>query len=220
MSEIFKFLKKLEKNNNREWFTDHKDEFEIAKKEANTIFEAVYQELSATDEVEQLKIYRIYRDVRFSLDKTPYKNHFSAQTGRKKPYKRGGFYVHFEPKNCFIAAGFWGPERDDLLRIRKDIDVSDELVKILELKDLKKEFGELVGDEVKTAPKGFNKEHERINLLRKKQYIFVKNFTEEEVLAKDFPHKVVKAFSSLKPFFDYMSEVLTTDENGEPIRYL
>lgn len=217
MSEIFKFLNKLQKNNNREWFTDHKNEFEIAKTEANIIFESVYQELVTKDELEPLKIYRIYRDVRFSLDKTPYKNHFSAQTGRKKPYKRGGYYIHFEQNNCFIAAGFWGPERDDLLRIRKDIDISNELVDILKIKELKSAFGELVGDEVKTAPKGFSKDHERINLLRKKQYIFTKKFTDDEVLAKDFPKKVANAFSSLKPFFDYMTEVLTTDENGEPI---
>lgn len=217
MSQIDKFLKKLEKNNNREWFTEHKVEFDTAKAEADSIFNAIYQELTKKEELEPLKIYRIYRDVRFSHDKTPYKTHFSAQTGRKKPLNRGGYYFHIQPNHNFIGVGFWGPERDDLLRIRKDIEVSDELAKILQSKTIQKEFGEMQGDEVKSAPKGFSKDHERIELLRKKQYLFIKNFTDEEVLAKDFPQKVAKSIQVLQPFLDYMTEVLTTDENGQSL---
>lgn len=217
MSQIVKFLNKLEKNNNREWFTEHKVEFDAAKAEADLIFNAIYQELSKNEELEPLKIYRIYRDVRFSNDKTPYKLHFSAQTGRKKPHNRGGYYFQIQPNHCFIGVGFWGPERDDLLRIRKDIEQSDELEKILQSKILIKEFGEMQGEEVKSAPKGFSKEHERIALLRKKQYLFIKNFTDEEVLAKDFPEKVAKSIQVLQPFLNYMTEVLTTDENGQPL---
>ncbi|MBY0066892.1 DUF2461 domain-containing protein [Empedobacter falsenii] len=209
----------MTKNNNREWFTEHKVEFDTAKAEADSIFNVIYQELSKKEELEPLKIYRIYRDVRFSHDKTPYKTpyktHFSAQTGRKKPLNRGGYYFHIQPNHNFIGVGFWGPERDDLLRIRKDIEVSDELAKILQSKTIQKEFGEMQGDEVKSAPKGFSKDHERIELLRKKQYLFIKNFTDEEVLAKDFPQKVAKSIQVLQPFLDYMTEVLTTDENGQ-----
>ena len=217
MSEIYTYLKKLEKNNNREWFTEHKNEFDVAKSEADLIFNAIYQELSKKMELEPLKIFRVYRDVRFSNDKTPYKTHFSAQTGSKKPHKRGGFYFHVQPNRCFIGVGFWGPERDDLLRIRKEIEASDELQKIIQSKAIQKEFGEMQGEEVKSAPKGFSKEHERIELLRKKQYLFIKNFTEEEVLAKDFPQKVTKSILVLQPFLDYMTDVLTTDENGETL---
>lgn len=217
MSEIVKFLKNLQKNNNREWFTTHKPEFDTAKAEADLIFNKIYQELSKKEELEPLKIFRIYRDVRFSHDKTPYKSHFSAQTGRKKPHHRGGYYFHIQPDHCFIGIGFWGPERDDLLRIRKDIEASDELEKILQSKSIQKEFGEMQGEEVKSAPKGFSKEHERIELLRKKQYLFIKNFTDDEVLAHDFPQKVVKSIQVLQPFLDYMTEVLTTDENGQPL---
>ena len=82
---------------------------------------------------------------------------------------------------------------------------------------IQKEFGKMQGDEVKSAPKGFSKDHERIELLRKKQYLFIKNFTDEEVLAKDFPQKVAKSIQVLQPFLDYMTEVLTTDENGQPL---
>lgn len=217
MSNITNFLKQLEKNNNRDWFNTHKNEFDTAKAEADLIFNAIYQELSKKEELEPLKIYRIYRDVRFSNDKTPYKIHFSAQSGRKKPHNRGGYYFHIQPNHNFIGIGFWGPERDDLIRIRKDIEVSDELEKILQSKTLIKEFGEMQGEEVKSAPKGFSKDHERIALLRKKQYLFIKNFTDEEVLAEDFPKKVAKSIQVLQPFLNYMTEVLTTDENGQPL---
>ncbi|MFV0217250.1 DUF2461 domain-containing protein [Empedobacter falsenii] len=217
MSNITNFLKHLEKNNNRDWFNTHKNEFDTAKAEADLIFNAIYQELSKKEELEPLKIYRIYRDVRFTNDKTPYKIHFSAQSGRKKPHNRGGYYFHIQPNHNFIGIGFWGPERDDLLRIRKDIEVSDELEKILQSKTLIKEFGEIQGEEVKSAPKGFSKDHERIALLRKKQYLFIKNFTDEEVLAEDFPKKVAKSIQVLQPFLNYMTEVLTTDENGQPL---
>ncbi|MFV0155405.1 DUF2461 domain-containing protein [Empedobacter falsenii] len=217
MSNITNFLKQLEKNNNRDWFNTHKNEFDTAKAEADLIFNAIYQELSKKEELEPLKIYRIYRDVRFSNDKTPYKIHFSAQSGRKKPHNRGGYYFHIQPNHNFIGVGFWGPERDDLLRIRKDIEVSDELEKILQSKTLIKEFGEMQGEEVKSAPKGFSKDHERIALLRKKQYFFIKNFTDEEVLAEDFPKKVAKSIQVLQPFLNYMTEVLTIDENGQPL---
>ncbi len=217
MSNITNFLKQLEKENKLYWFNTHKNEFDTAKAEADLIFNAIYQELSKKEELEPLKIYRIYRDVRFTNDKTPYKIHFSAQSGRKKPHNRGGYYFHIQPNHNFIGIGFWGPERDDLLRIRKDIEVSDELEKILQSKTLIKEFGEIQGEEVKSAPKGFSKDHERIALLRKKQYLFIKNFTDEEVLAEDFPKKVAKSIQVLQPFLNYMTEVLTTDENGQPL---
>lgn len=212
---LFDFLNELKKNNNREWFTENKPFFEQAKKEADLIFKSVYEELLMVEELEPLKMFRIYRDVRFSLDKTPYKNHFSAQTGRKKPYFRGGFYIHLEPDNCFIAGGFFGPDKDDLFRIRQSIEYFDELEIILKNKKLIDSFGELEGDELKTAPKGFAKDHERIALLRKKQFLFRKQFSDKEIFEIDFPNKVAENYKVLLPFFNYMTEVLTTDENGQ-----
>lgn len=212
---LFDFLKELKRNNNREWFTENKPFFDQAKKEADLIFKSVYEELLMVEELEPLKMFRIYRDVRFSLDKTPYKNHFSAQTGRKKPYFRGGFYIHLEPDNCFIAGGFFGPDKDDLFRIRQSIEYFDELEMILKKKKLINSFGELEGDELKTAPKGFAKDHERIALLRKKQFLFRKQFSDKEIFETDFPNKVAENYKVLLPFFNYMTEVLTTDENGQ-----
>ena len=215
MNKIFQFLDELRLNNNREWFTLHKSLYEEAKNEADIIFEDVYNELSAIEVLQPLKRYRIYRDVRFSKDKTPYKTHFSAYTGRNKPTNRGGFYMHVEKGNCFIGAGFWAPEKDDLLRIRQSIAGSDRLEEILNNKQLVKNFGHLFGEELKTAPKGFPKDHPRIELLRKKQFLLIKKFSDEAVLSTEFPLEVAKVYEILIPFYDYMTEVLTLNENGE-----
>src|SRR5690554_7274707 len=116
-----------------------------------------------------MKMYRIYRDVRFSGDKTPYKTHFAMYAGRLKSDYRGGYYLHIEPGNSFLGIGFWNPEKEDLLRIRKEIELDDELQTILNNKEIRSTFETIVGDEVKTAPKGFDKNHERIHLIKKKQ---------------------------------------------------
>lgn len=217
MNNFFDFLKELRSNNNREWFAEHKKEFEAAKSQADEIFEAIYAELSTIEKLQPLKKYRIYRDIRFSKDKTPYKNHFSAYVGRNQPAERGGFYIHFENDNCFVGGGFWAPEKEDLLRIRQSIEFSDELEEILNEPKLVQTFGELFGKELKTAPKGFSKEHERIHLLRKKQFLLVKKYKNSDVLLTDFPAKVVQDYQTLLPFYHYMSEVLTTNANGESI---
>lgn len=217
MSIIFRFLKSLQKNNNREWFTEHKGEYEEAKGQANLIFEDTYAKLLEIENLQPLKKYRIYRDVRFSLDKTPYKNHFSAYTGREKPTNRGGFYMHIEPDNCFIAGGFWAPEKEDLWRIRQSIDYSNELEELLKDEKLIATFGHLIGDGLKTAPKGFPKDHERIELLRKKQFLLIKKFKDTDVLKDNFPSKVAEAYQVLLPFYDYMTETLLVNENGESI---
>ncbi len=127
--------------------------------------------------------------------------------------------MHLAPNNeSFIATGFWEPNKDDLLRIRKEFEMDDEEIRsIINKKAFKKVWGEFVGDEVKTAPKGFNKEHPAIDLIRKKQYIFTKKFTDKEVFDKGFLKVVDKSFKSIRPYFDYMSDVLTTNLNGESL---
>lgn len=215
-TELFSFFKKLEKNNNREWFTEHKPEFKSLETEAKTFFNSVFENLQKHDDVDKIKVFRIYRDVRFSKDKTPYKSHLGASFGRTKPRLRGGYYVHLAPNNeSFIATGFWDPHKDDLLRIRKELELdAQELRDIIGDKKFKEIWGNLVGDELKTAPKGFNKEHKDIDLIRKKQFIFTKKFTDKQVLASDFAKQVDSSFKAIRPYFNYMSDVLTTDLNG------
>lgn len=214
--EIFTFFKKLEKNNNREWFTENKAEFKNLEVEVKGFYNSVFESLQKHDDVDKIKIFRIYRDVRFSKDKTPYKTHFGGSFGRAKPRLRGGYYVHLSPNNeSFIATGFWEPNKDDLLRIRKELELdADEFRKVIGAKKFKNVWGDLVGDEVKTAPKGFNKEHKNIDLIRKKQFIFTKKFTDKEVTSPDFLKEIDNAFKTIRPYFDYMSDVLTTDLNG------
>jgi len=214
--ELFNFFKKLKKNNNREWFTENKTEFKNLEVDVKGFYNSVFENLQKHDDVDKIKIFRIYRDVRFSKDKTPYKTHFGGSFGRTKPRLRGGYYVHISPNNeSFIATGFWEPHKDDLLRIRKELELdANEFRKVIGAKKFKNVWGELVGDEVKTAPKGFNKEHKDIDLIRKKQFIFTKKFTDKEVTSPDFLKDIDNAFKTIRPYFDYMSEVLTTDLNG------
>ena len=213
------FFKKLHKNNNREWFTENKPEFKAIEAEVKSVYNEINNRLNTYDEIDKMKIFRVYRDVRFSKDKTPYKTHFGGSFHRKKPELRGGYYLHIAPNNeSFIATGFWEPQKDDLLRIRKEFEMdADEMRKIMSNKKFKEVWGDIVGDEVKTAPKGFSKEDKNIDLIKKKQFIFTKKFTDKEILAPDFLNSVDDAFKTIRPYFDYMSDVLTTNLNGESL---
>lgn len=214
---VFEFLLELQHNNNREWFAENKKAYEAAKGEAYAFFESVANELSKIDEFSTFKMYRIYRDVRFSTDKSPYKNHFGAIFMRKQPHNRGSFYVHLEPGDSFIGGGFWNPNKDDLQRIRQGIEIEDDLETILNEPKLKKEFGGLFGESVKTAPKGFDKEHPRIGMIRYKQFLLKKDFDNKAVFQPDFKDFVVDGYKTMQPFFLYLTDVLTTDANGESI---
>ncbi len=217
--EVFSFLKKLENNNNRDWFTTNKKEFKSLEDEMKVFFNELGDEVKATDEIERVKIFRIYRDVRFSKNKTPYKINFSSSLSRAGAKLRGGYYTQVQPNNgSFIAAGFWQPEKQDLLRIRKEFELdASEFREVVSNKKLKAIWGELVGDELKTAPRDFDKEHENIDLIKKKQFIFVRNFTDKEVLDPNFKTEVVNSFKAIRPYFDLMSDILTTNLNGESL---
>lgn len=216
--ETLEFLNKLKTNNNRDWFTENKKQFTKHQTEAKAIFNRVMDDLNVHDEIEKLKMFRIYRDVRFSKDKTPYKYNFSAAYTRAGAHRRGGYYVHIQPQGSFIATGFWNPEKEDLFRIRKEWELdASELLEIINDKKFKSIWGVLEGEALKTAPKGFDKEDPNIELIRKKQFTFVRKFTEEEVLQEDFLSKINESFKAVRPFFDLMSTILTTNRNGESL---
>ncbi|MGB5273001.1 MAG: DUF2461 domain-containing protein [Flavobacteriaceae bacterium] len=215
---VFDFLRDLEMNNNREWFTQHKKQFKQVEEQAKKVFSAIAEKMKVHDEIERLKFFRIYRDVRFSNDKTPYKINLSSSMTRAGAERRGGYYMHVQPGGSFIAAGFWDPSKEDLLRIRKEWEQeAEELRQIMADKEFKATWGDLVGDGVKTAPKGFDKTHPNIDLIKRKQFIFVKNFSDKEVLTENFPDQVNLAFKTIRPYFDLMSNVLTTNLNGESL---
>jgi len=220
--ENFDFLNQLGENNNRDWFNENKPNY--IKQHENTIAFAdkVLTELNKHDNIEtptgKKSLYRIYRDVRFSKNKAPYKQHWAGGFKRATNELRGGYFFHIEPGNSLIGGGFWGPNKEDLQRIREDIAADDsELRAILKNKIFVSTFGELRGDQLKTCPKGFNKEHKAVDLLRYKQFIIYKNFTDEEVLSPDFALKVSDTFKKMRPFLDYMSMAVTTDANGVSI---
>lgn len=217
--ETLPFLKKLSKNNNRDWFNDNKAEFKAIETKVKEAYNSLGELLNNHDQIDKVKVFRIYRDVRFSKNKLPYKTHFGGSFHRKKPELRGGYYLHIQPKNeSFIATGFWEPNKEDLFRIRKEFEMDDsEIREILNQTKFKNTWGGFVGDELKTAPKGFDKEHQAIDLIRKKQFIFIKKYTDKEVNSKGFLDDVNTSFVNVRPFFDYMSDVLTTNLNGESL---
>lgn len=214
---IFTFFKQLQDNNNREWFNEHKAEFKDLENQTKACYQQLLSLLKTHDDIDKLKMFRIYRDVRFSANKTPYKTHFGGAFHRKKPALRGGYYLHIQPNDqSFIAVGFWEPDKADLFRIRKEFEMDDtEIRTILNTKSLQSVWGGFVGDQLKTAPKGFDRAHPAIDLIRRKQFIFTKKYTDKAVLDDGFIADVDKAFKAIRPFFDYMSEVLTTNLNGE-----
>jgi uncharacterized protein (TIGR02453 family) len=208
----------LKANNNREWFTEHKTDFKMEEEKVKTFFNQLLEKLKMHDEIERLKVFRIYRDVRFSKNKTPYKSNFSASFARAGQHRRGGYYIQIEPGNSFLATGFWNPEKTDLQRIRKEweLDIS-ELKNVIKNKKFKAVWGELKGEELKTAPKGFDKENPNIEYIRKKQFIFTKQFSDEEVLSDGFLEQIDESYKLIRPYFDLMSSILTTNLNGESL---
>ena len=161
-------------------------------------------------------LHRIYRDTRFSKDKTPYKTYWSGGFKRETALLRGGYYFHIEAERSFVAGGFWGPNSDDMKRIREEIDLNSAAFQaVSESKIFKETFGNIVGEILKTRPKGYQIDHPEIELLRKKQYLVKKEFSAKEVLSKDFVDRVNETFIAMRPFFDLMSEILTTNSNGE-----
>ena len=217
--DVFSFLKKLQSNNNREWFNEHKATFKTIETGVKQFYNQLFEQLNQVDSIDSFKVFRIYRDVRFSKNKLPYKTHFGGSFHRTKPELRGGYYLHIAPNNkSFIATGFWDPNKEDLFRIRKEFEMdASELRGLMNQPTFKSVWGALQGEELKSAPRGFDKLDPNIDLIRKKQFIFTKTYLDKEVLSDGFDKEVIENFKVIRPYFDYMSSVLTTNLNGESI---
>ena len=215
---IFTFFKELKANNNREWFLKNKPTFKQHEVQVKIFGEELKNRLNEFDSIDRFKLFRIYRDVRFSKDKTPFKTHFGLTWHRTKPLYRGGYYLHISPKKNFLACGFWDPNPNDLKRIRKELEHdANEFRDIINSKEFSSVWGVLEGSELKTDPRNFDKYHPDIDLIRKKQYIFTINFSNKEICEPNFVNRLEDALKKVKPFTNYMSDVLTTDENGESL---
>ena len=214
------FLGDLKANNNRDWFTENKPRYEKSHKEMHTFAESIIEQLSTFDSIStpsgKKSLYRIYRDVRFSKNKDPYKTNRSGSFAREGAEKRGGYYFSVSPGETIIGGGFYHPNTDDLNLLRKQLEMdATPLRKVLEDKKFKKYYGQLLGEQLKTAPRGFDKEDPNIDLLRYKSFYVMHQFTDQEVLSEDFEQKVIEGYEIIQGFFDVMTSYLTTDLNGE-----
>lgn len=217
-TQTLKFLKNIASNNNREWFEKHKSDYTMAQENVKNLMMELTEGLNRSDSIENNKLYRIYRDVRFSKDKTPYKHYFSGYFKRLGAERRGSYYLSIQPNNTMIGGGFYGPNKEDLFRIRKEFEADGETIQnIVSDAHFVKNFETLEGNGVATAPKGFDKTHPNIHFIRKKQFYAFRKFTDKEVMSKDFSKMALETFIAIRPFFDYMSDVLTTNLNGESI---
>ena len=209
---ILDFLKKLKKNNNREWFTDNKKKFEVAKDAFEPAVEILLNGISKFDkriaEVTPKEcIYRIYRDVRFSKDKTPYKTNFGAVMGAGGRKTTSAFYyIQVEPgDNSFIAGGLYMPEGEKLKKIRQEIDYNaNDFKKILNKKSFKQYFPQIEGEKLKKAPKGYAPDDPNIELLKHKSYVVMHQFTDAQIMDDAFTKECIKMYKEMKPFNDFL----------------
>lgn len=216
------FLSDLALNNNRPWFDANKNRYEAARENIAAWADEVHRLLSRTDVLEtpsgKKSLFRIYRDVRFSKNKAPYKTNISGQFVREGKLRRGGYYFSFSPTELVVGGGFYDIEKEDLKRIREEIAFDGaRLRSIMRDPAFVATYGQMLGEQLKTAPQGYPKDHPEIELLRYKQFYAMRNFSLEEVLSESFAQQAADAFLCLRPFFDYFTEILTTDANGEPL---
>lgn len=218
-----RFLSDLARHNDRDWFQAHKERYQAALDNMRAFADALIERMKRHDHIETAtgreSLQRIYNDQRFHKERPPYKDRFAGGLARVKPALRGGYYFSIKPGASFLACGFFAPEATDLKRIRTDILYDHETWEhLLAAKALRAHFGALEGHQLKTAPRGFPKDHPAIGLLRRTQFLLRRPLTDKEVLAPDLVERVDSTYKSVRPLFDHISEVLTTDENGNPLR--
>ena len=207
------FLKTLQKNNNRDWFNENKSIYIEAKDDVLLFVENLIEEIAKFDE-EILKIdpkkalFRIYRDTRFSKDKTPYKTHFGVSLGMGKGKKISGYYLHIEPGKSFLAGGVYQPESSALKEIRKEISMNGkEFSKILEQKNFRNNFrGLSIESKLQRVPNGFEKDDAMAEFLKLKNFIVSHPISDEQVLDKNATKNFAKILQSIKPLNDFLEK--------------
>lgn len=220
--ESLAFLDDLKNNNNRDWFLDNKKRYEIFKKDYHQLVSDFLDAMKPLDpSLELLEVknctFRINRDIRFSKDKSPYKDHLGIwMSSGIKGLNRAGYYIHIAKGSSFIAGGVWSPESDDLKKIRKEIAFfHEDLEAALADKNFKKEFHALDVTEknsLKNPPRGYDKEHPAIDFLKLKSFTTSQKFELEEILKPDFVSKMSQKLIALKPLNSFLNRGLTTDE--------
>ena len=211
----FQFLKDLKENNNRDWFNDNKDRYESARAEVEDFVNGLIPRIAKFDrqvahQTAKDCMFRIFRDVRFSKDKSPYKTHFGAHISgvakRSEVHTRAGYYLHLGPGESMLAGGAYLPPTPWLTAIRETIagDGSG-FRKILKAKSFKEHFGEIEGDKLKKAPRDFPSDHPEVELLKLKSFLAVHKCPDKLVIGEDFPAHAGKVFQAMSPLNDYLN---------------
>lgn len=213
-----KFLRDLSENNQRKWFTLHRERYQDARANFVSFFSEVSYEISLLDNYlintkSETHIFRINRDIRFSRNKTPYKKHLAAFLSpwwKKNDDAAAGYYIHIEPWNSFIGWGCYRPNSEFLWKIRKKIsDNPNSLKSILNDNKFKKIYPYINDDQkLKTTPRWYLRDHPEIELLRHKNFTSSTYLTDEEVLSKDFQKKVIKKLHLLTPLCNWFNEII------------
>lgn len=216
MKKALDFLKKLKKNNSRDWFEAHRDAYAEAKAEMEIMVGEFIGSWSAHDPSVQTltakeSLFRIFRDVRFSKDKLPYKTHFGAyiSPGGKKSVLPG-YYLHIEPGGNFLAGGLWMPDAEALRKVRQEIDYQgNELHQLLTEKKFKSVFGGLEkGHQLKTTPRLYDKSHPHIDYLRHTSFIASCVFSDETVCSRSFVKTLTSRASLVQPLVQFLKTAL------------
>ena len=216
--KLLKFLSQLQRNNNRDWFNKNKNRyeeevlfpalafveaFEPKLKKISPYFNAIPKRVGGS-------VMRIYRDTRFSKDKTPYKTnvgiHFRHELG--KDVHCPGFYLHLDPKECFLGAGIWHPDNDALKKIRRQIDEEQTAWKRARDNKKFKSTYELAGDSLKRSPRDYSDDHKFIEDLKRKDFIGLHNLSPKQISTQKFIDQVATAFAASKPLMRFICDAL------------
>jgi uncharacterized protein (TIGR02453 family) len=218
MKEILDFLKDLEANNTREWFDQNRARYDLTRKKFLAVADSLIHEIRQFDnEIPLLNakdcVFRIFRDVRFSNDKRPFKSNygcFIARGGRKSGFS--GYYLHIQPGECFLSGGVYMPPPEYLQAIRQEIYYHPEnYVELIENKTFKSTFTLEYFYKLKTAPKGYPKDCKHLELIKNRNYAFGHRIEETELFASDFLKKAIELFKIIYPLNRYLNKAV--DEN-------
>jgi len=211
-----KFLQQLSDNNNKQWFDEHRSQYIAAKEDFEMLTTVLLANLCSLepmlrDQKAKDCVFRIFRDVRFSKDKTPYKAHFGAyfsKGGRK--FEGAGYYIHIEHGGkSFAGGGLWMPEPSLLKKVRQEIDYNfEEFQSIIKNKPFKKYFNQVNGDQLKTTPQSYTDDNPAIEYLKMKSFTVAYTFSDQHVLKKDFTKKCIDVFTAMRPLVDFLNRAM------------
>lgn len=228
MKKTLKFLRSLRQHNNREWFNDHKNEYLEVKNSVELLTQELLGMLTEIEpEAARLRVsdctYRIYRDTRFSLDKTPYKTHigiFMNPPGGKKA-ETAGYYLHIEPGQCMFCAGSYGLPSDKIRRQRQAIfDEIDEFRQIVESPEFSSLYSELGIDPVKTCPKGFPRDWKYVDYIKPRNFCATAFLSDEFMSAPDLVERLRPYMVQAKRYNDFINFPILDDGNGDDDNYI